>query len=185
MRIRKSTLSTGAEKKRFLSFDMSNLLILGAGQYGNVAKEIAESTGLYEHISFLDDRSSIAIGMIDEYDKYISEYENAVVAVGNPDIRLKFIGKLIDAGYIVPALIHPKAYVSPTAIIGKGCFIEPMTIVHTEAAIGMGCIISAGAIVNHNSVIGDGCHIDCGAIVGARVRITDNTKVEYGQIVRE
>lgn len=175
----------GAEKKRFLSFDMSNLLILGAGQYGNVAKEIAESTGLYENISFLDDRSSIAIGLMEGYGKYISEYENAVVAIGNPEIRLKFIGKLIDEGYNVPTLIHSKAYVSTTAIIGKGCFVEPMAVVHTEAAIGMGCIISAGAIVNHNSVIGDGCHIDCGAIVGARVSITDNTKVEFGQIVRE
>ena len=178
-------MSTGAENKRFLSFDMSKLLILGAGQYGNVAKEIAESTGLYENISFLDDRSSVAIGLMNDYDKFLAEYENAVVAIGNPEKRLKFIGKLIDAGYNVPTLIHPTAYVSPTAIIGNGCFIEPMAVVHTEATIGMGCIISAGVIVNHNSVIGNGCHIDCGSIVGARTIIKDNTKVEYGQIVRE
>lgn len=34
---------------------MSKLLILGAGQYGAVAKEIAESIGIYDAISFLDD----------------------------------------------------------------------------------------------------------------------------------
>ena len=33
-----------------------NLLILGAGQYGQVAKEIAEDIGYFEKISFLDDR---------------------------------------------------------------------------------------------------------------------------------
>ncbi len=32
-----------------------NLLILGAGQYGQIAKEIAESMGCFEKISFLDD----------------------------------------------------------------------------------------------------------------------------------
>lgn len=33
-----------------------NLLILGAGQYGQVAKEIAEDMEYLEKISFLDDR---------------------------------------------------------------------------------------------------------------------------------
>jgi hypothetical protein len=34
-----------------------NLLILGAGQYGMVAKEIAEATGDYTAIAFLDDNN--------------------------------------------------------------------------------------------------------------------------------
>ena len=39
-----------------------NLLILGAGQYGQVAKEIAEETGYFDKIAFLDDNSEQAIG---------------------------------------------------------------------------------------------------------------------------
>ena len=35
------------------------LLIIGAGQYGMVAKEIAESVGGFEIIAFLDDKNEI------------------------------------------------------------------------------------------------------------------------------
>ena len=48
---------------------MKNLLILGAGQYGQVAREIAEAMGLFEHISFLDDNSSAAIGKLSDFYK--------------------------------------------------------------------------------------------------------------------
>ena len=34
---------------------MKNLLIIGAGQYGVVAKEIAESMKCFEKIDFVDD----------------------------------------------------------------------------------------------------------------------------------
>ena len=160
-------------------------MILGAGQYGNVAKEIAESTGQYEQIAFLDDKSSIAIGIINELDKFIDEYENAIVAIGNPIVRLELIEKLISTGYSVPILIHTKAYISQTVKLGYGCIVELMAVIHTEAVIGTGCIISAGATVNHNSVIGDGCYIDCGSVIGAKIHIDAMTQVEYGQIIRE
>lgn len=34
-----------------------NLLIIGAGQYGQVAKEIAEQSEMFETVSLLDDLS--------------------------------------------------------------------------------------------------------------------------------
>ena len=47
-----------------------NLLILGAGQYGCVAKEIAESMKVFKKIDFLDDHNEIAVGKIAEYEKF-------------------------------------------------------------------------------------------------------------------
>lgn len=61
---------------------ISKLIILGAGQYGQVAKEVALSSG-FERISFLDDNSDIAIGKLEDYKKYITEYKSAFVAIGN------------------------------------------------------------------------------------------------------
>ncbi|MBR4626739.1 MAG: PglB [Ruminococcus sp.] len=162
---------------------MPKLLILGAGQYGMVAKEIAESMNRFEKIDFLDDNNPIAVGKLNEYEKFKSEYDSAAVAIGNSELRLDYIEKLKAAGYILPALIHDRAYVSHTASISEGCFIEAMTVINTEANIGTGCIISAGAIVNHNAVVEIGCHLDCGTIVKARVNIPANTKTDYGQII--
>ena len=60
-----------------------NLLILGAGEYGQLVKELARNR--YTTIDFLDDKSTAAIGKLEEYKKYVDKYE-AIVAIGNNEI---------------------------------------------------------------------------------------------------
>ena len=52
---------------------MENLLILGAGQHGRVAKEIAETMDCYSKIDFLDDLAECAIGKLSEYKNFKTE----------------------------------------------------------------------------------------------------------------
>lgn len=96
-----------------------NLLILGAGQYGQVAKEIAEDIGYFEKISFLDDRcgenlerNDLIIGNLSDYEKFVTEYSYAFVAIGSAELRLEYIKKLQDECFKVATLVSPKAYVS-------------------------------------------------------------------------
>ena len=159
-----------------------HLLIIGAGQYGMVAKEIAESMGCFDRIDFVDDVSDAAVGKICDIEKLVHEYDSAVVAIGNPELRLKLIGGLCEMGYNVPSLIHERAYVSPSAKIGIGCFIEPMAVVHTDVVVETGCILSAGVILNHNSVVHEGCHINCGSVVKARADIKACTRTGYNEV---
>ena len=161
---------------------MQNLLILGAGQYGMVAKEIAESMRKYDHIDFLDDNNPVAVGKLGDFENLSNVYDSAVVAIGNSDFRLKLIEELRNRGYNIPCLIHERAYVSPSAKIGMGSFIEPMTVVHTEVVVETGCIISAGVIINHNSTIHKGCHINCGCVVKARAVIDAKTRTGYNEV---
>lgn len=161
---------------------MKNLLIIGAGQYGMVAKEIAESMGCFDQIDFVDDVNEIAICKISEIESLVHEYDSAVVAIGNSELRLNLIDGLCKIGYDVPCLIHERAYVSPSAKIGMGCFIEPMAVVNTGVEIETGCIISAGAILNHNSIIHEGCHINCGTAVKARAVIQACTRTGYNEV---
>lgn len=156
---------------------MKNLIIIGAGQYGQVTKEAAEAMGCYGKISFLDDNNPQAIGKISDYEKFIDEYECAVVAIGNSDVRLSLIEKLDSVGYEIVTIIHPKAYISPHATIGKGCIIEANVTVNTDAVLGTGVIVSANAVVNHNSVVEKGCHIDAGAVVPSNKTILAGTDV--------
>lgn len=164
---------------------MKNLLILGAGQYGMVAKEIADSMSIFNCISFLDDNNPIAVGKLNEYARFINKYDSAVVAIGDAAFRLKYIEQLEAASFEIPVLIHEKSYVSPSAVVGKGSFIEPMAVVHTDVTISTGCIISTGTVVNHNAVIGDGCHLNCGTIIGAGVHIANCKKTNYGSVIHE
>ncbi len=159
-----------------------NLLILGAGQYGQVAYETAEAMGCFECISFLDDTNSMAIGRLSEYLKYRDRYECAFVAIGNPKLRLQWLTELEKAGYELATLVHPMGYISKTASIAGGCIVEPMVVVQTGAVIEAGVLLCAGCVVNHNSVVQKGCQIDCNAVVPARAIVTEMTKVSCGAV---
>lgn len=91
-----------------------NLLILGAGGHGRVVKETAEAMGVYDTISFLDDRNPNAIGQLDDYKAFRDRFDSAFVAIGDNKLRSQWLEKLRLAGYQVPVLIHPRAYVSPS-----------------------------------------------------------------------
>lgn len=159
-----------------------NLLILGAGAYGRVAKEIALSTNRFKKIDFLDDANTCAIGKFDDYVTLAKTYPCAVVAVGNPKLRLEYIEKLLKVGYNVVNLFSPQAYVSPSAQVGKGCIVEPMAVVNANTELGMGVIVCAGAVVNHDCIVGDGCQFDCGSVIAARAVVPRITKLENNAV---
>ncbi|MBD5086993.1 MAG: PglB [Clostridiales bacterium] len=159
-----------------------NLLILGAGQYGQVAKEIAESTGLFGKIDFLDDNVENVVGSVADYEKLAGKYSYAFVAIGNADLRLAYIRALEKSCFRIAVLISPKAYVSQSAQIKQGSIVEPFAIVNSNSAVGEGTLICAGAIVNHNAVVGDACHLDCGSVVEANAVVPDKIKLGCNEV---
>lgn len=161
---------------------MKSLLILGAGGHGRVVAETAEACG-YEKISFLDDHSENAIGKIGELQRFVKDYEFAFVGIGNNRLRGELQKCLEKAGYKVPTLIHPTAYISKTAEIGSGTIVEPKAIVNAGTVVGTGCIISVGAIVDHDVVLGTNVHVNAGAIVKAGAAVESCRKLEAGEVV--
>ena len=159
-----------------------NLLILGFGQYGSVAKETAEAMNCFDRIDFLDDCNEKAIGPLAYYQDVTSEYTYAFVAMGRPALRAVWSQRLREAGFILPVLQHPRATVMPSARIEGGSIIEAQAMVHSNAVLSAGCIISAGAVVNHNAVLGACCHIDCNAVVPAGQTVPAETKVPCGTV---
>lgn len=162
----------------------NNLLILGAGQYSFVARETAEAMGRFGKIDCLDDNNPSAIGKLSDYLKLFGEYTQAFVAMGNPTLRLQWLEKLKTAGYGLPVLVSPKAYVSPSAQVMGGCIVEPMAAVQANSVIKTGCLVCAGSIVNHNAVVEPGCQIDCGAVIMSNAFVSAGTKVPCGMVVQ-
>lgn len=159
------------------------MLVIGAGGHGKVVAEIAADVG-YEEVAFLDDNSPEAVGKISEAEKFRDEYQEAFVGIGNNRVRGELIGKLEACGYEVPILVHPTAYVSRSAVIGKGTVAEPKAVVNANTRVGVGCIISVGAIVDHDVVLEDCVHVNAGAIVKAGGNVMKETKLEAGQVVK-
>ena len=159
-----------------------NLLIIGAGDYGQIAYEIAEAMEKFEKIDFLDDNSELAIGKVSDIENLAGQYSFGIVAIGNPEIRSTLTKRLEENCYKIPVLIHPKAFVGKYATIRKGCIIEPMAVVNSGTEVSEGTIISAGAIINHSVLVGAFSHINIGAIVRAHSALPMFTKVDEGAI---
>lgn len=155
-----------------------SLLILGAGQYGQVAKEIAESMGCFIKVDFLDDNNEMAIGKIKDYEKFAIDYSHYSVAIGNADSRLKYINEIEKFGFRIATLISPKAYVSKSAQIKHGTIVEPFAVVNAYSIVGKAVLVCSGAIVNHNAIIEDACQLDCGSVVESNAVMP--TKIKLG-----
>ena len=161
-----------------------NLLILGAGQYGRLVKETAIAMNCFEKIAFLDDNSPLAIDKLNAYMSYGNEFSCAFVAMGNPKLRNEWLNRLEQAGFELPCLVHPMAYVSPSASFGKGIIVEPMCVVNCEVVIGNGCLLCAGCVVNHNAQLMLCCQVDCNATVESNAVVPEGTKVCSGTVFK-
>ena len=108
----------------------------------------------------------------------------AIVALGNNATRMMYHEELKRCGYNIPVLIHPTAYVSPTAEIGLGCIIRAKAVVSRDVKLGEATILNVGALVDHHVEIGNGCHILMGAIVRNKVRVEPLTRVESLSLIQ-
>lgn len=122
------------------------------------------------------------IGKLLDYEKFVTEYSYAFVAIDFAELRLEYIKKIQDECFKVATLVSSKAYVSQSAQIMCGSIVEAMAVVNTNASIAIGVFVCAGAIVNHNSFIGDGCTLQCGSTVPANSLVLAKTTLGYNVV---
>ena len=142
-----------------------NLLILGAGEHGKEVEELSKSLRIFSKIAFLDDDpEKVTLGPCADAAKFAQDYPVAIPAVGNSELRQKWMNSLINAGFIIPTLIHPSAVVSPNAKIGAGTVICAGATVGPGAEIGICCIISSGATVGRGAKLSDWTYLKTGQV---------------------
>ena len=170
---------------------MNSLLILGAGGHGKVVADTAAAIGQWKKIAFLDDRHASlktvldwpVMGSLKEANKFLPEYDGFCVAIGNNELRLKLLKSYQGQGFSAPSLIHPTAYISPSASLGSGCVVFAQAVVNPESQIGEAGIINTGASVDHDCVLEAGVHLCPGVRLAGEVRIGQQTTLGTGSAV--
>ena len=167
----------------------NNLLIIGAGIYGLVAKDVAESMGCFERIVFADDSTTEnqngtpVVGTVNDLNPLSKEFANVVVAIGSPVVRQAMLDRIKAESLMrIATLVSSRVHVSPSAHIGAGCFIEPMAVVHTGCALEKGCLICAGGVVNHASLCDDCVQVDCNATIAGDTVVLGCIKIPSGTV---
>ena len=167
------------------------IIIIGAGGHAKVVAEIIRACNDYNIAGFLDSEKQGEIlpdisvigddAMLPEL--FERGIKTAAVAVGDNKLREKIAEKIIKMGFELPAIIHPKAFISPTAKIGGGTVVMPGSIIETLAFIEEFAIINTGAIVEHDNIIGKYAHIAPGCSLAGSVKVGERTIVGAGSSV--
>jgi sugar O-acyltransferase (sialic acid O-acetyltransferase NeuD family) len=168
------------------------LAILGAGGHGAVVADTALAAG-WREVRFFDDGYPATsrcepwevAGNSADLLSGITQVDGVVVAIGNNAARLEQSRRLAAAGARLATLIHPRAWVSPRALVGFGTVVLAGAVVNARAAIGMAVILNTGATIDHDCVLADGVHISPGGNLAGRVRVGERGWVGIGAAVRD
>jgi sugar O-acyltransferase (sialic acid O-acetyltransferase NeuD family) len=93
-----------------------------------------------------------------------------IVCVGDVGVRRRIL-EIPGLDHTRAAtIVHPTAFVSPSAKLGCGVFVGPGAVVHTMATIGDHAIINTGTIIEHHCVVGENTHVGPGAVLAGGSR---------------
>jgi sugar O-acyltransferase (sialic acid O-acetyltransferase NeuD family) len=107
----------------------------------------------------------------------------AVLFLGTPGDRERIGKHLLAAGLQLPVIVHPRAYVAPSATLGRGTFVGAMATVSTGARVGELVMIGATALVSHHVEVGDYAQVSPGCRLAGRCRIGRRAFLGLGAIV--
>lgn len=158
------------------------LLIVASKRYGDYVKEIAESMGCFEEISFVDNDREGAIGKLEDVESFYPEYNCAIAACDDGVERLEW-NKKLETLYNIPVLFHMDSTISPSANLMPGCIVEPRAVVGCGSTIGQAAVIGANSVIEPYCLVGDGCTLKSGTIVKSTSALNIGTETEQGTVL--
>lgn len=167
------------------------VLIWGVGNGAVTMREALSLGDAYAVVGFIADRP------VDRADKDgLPIYPDSVLAelagrglagvglaITSSAKRLDGCYRLIELGLEPLTVVHPRAWVAPSAVVGKGSHVKAGAVVETRTEVGMACQIDNGVIIAHDTRIGDGCHIAPGAALGSSITVGEGTIIGIGASV--
>jgi sugar O-acyltransferase (sialic acid O-acetyltransferase NeuD family) len=161
------------------------------------AKAVASAVQYYPHIEivgYLDDVNPERRGQPFEGKKILGGSEQLpalkeqgitsfILGFGHCSRRIEVGQMLIEKGFSLLSILHPKSTVAPDVVISDGVVVLPGAIIDTGCTIGKYTIINNGALVSHECVIGEGAHIAPGVNIAGRATIGRGCWVGIGSTI--
>lgn len=171
-----------------------SVVVYGAGGQARILLELMDRAGIGPVTGIIDDNPELmgtkvdGIAVLGSMEKLASiakvyRVHRAVIAIGDNEARARIAQQARAIGLRLPVLIHPNAYVSPTAHLGDGTVVMAGAVISTHAKVGELGIINTRASVDHDCEVGDYVHIAPGVTLCGSVTVGDNTLVGAGASV--
>lgn len=171
------------------------LLIFGAGGFGREVAWLAQQCrGEQTDIVFCVDQpryvtapvNGIPVRLLADFAGDAGSLLAYVVAVGDPEQRVRLVGLHEAMGMRPATLVHPRVEASRWIEIGPGSILCAGVIATTNIVIGAHVHINLDCTIGHDVIIGDyatlcpGVHISGNVAIGARVFIGTGAAVING-----
>jgi len=105
--------------------------------------------------------------------------------VGDNTPRADAFGRVLRLGFEAVPVIHERATVAQSAILGRGICIMAGVVVNPCAVIGDNVILNTNSTIEHDCVIGDHAHIAPGATLSGSVRVGRLSHIGTGASIRQ
>lgn len=118
-----------------------------------------------------------------EFNKNDVHLVNGIGQLVNSNNRRRLFEKFTQQGYYFPVLIHPRAYVDPTAILAEGVQVMAGAVIQADSFVGKNVIINTHVTVDHDCKIDDHIHIAAGATLCGNVYVSSDTFIATGSCI--
>lgn len=175
------------------------LLIYGSRDYARTVAEVAQDCG-HEIAGLIDDTDPRRPGVVGRLDDAVAGHPDCaiVLGIGYSDLGMHWAAWLRTraSGRPTPTLVHPRAYVARSAVVGLGSVVMAGAIVDQRVRLGEVVVVWPGACVNHDTFVDDNCfvspnavlcgHVSVGAhtFVGAAAAVADHCRVPARSKIR-
>jgi len=174
------------------------LILIGAGGHSLSCIDVIEQQGQFQIVGFVGLQEQLdvkhqeygysTIATDNDLLSLASIYQYALIAIGqiqSADQRINLFQRAKQAGFELPIIISPTAYVSRHATLGAGTIVMHGAIINAGASIGNNCIINSRSLIEHHARIEDHCHISTGAILNGGVSIGIGAFIGSGSIIKQ
>jgi sugar O-acyltransferase (sialic acid O-acetyltransferase NeuD family) len=176
--------------------DGRQLVIVGGGEHASVVAEAARAAG-WEPVGFTDAGDAAAgppglprlgtdaMVVATRAGQPPSEWASLVLGFGGPPEARRRAVATFGPAAAWATVVHPAAWVSPSARLGRGAVVLAGAIVNTGAEVGEHAIVNSGAIIEHDARVGAHAHVAPGATLGGGASVGVDAFVGLGACVRD
>ena len=174
----------------------ATILLVGAGGHARACIDVLEQEGRFVVGGLVGMPHEVGsrilgysvLGTDVDLSTLLGGYAYALIAIGQiktPEVRMRLFHPLQQNACSLPAIVSPRAYVSPHATLGAGTIVMHGAVVNAGATVGCNCIINSKSLVEHDAVIADHCHIATAAVINSGVHIGAGTFIGSNSCVRQ
>ena len=171
------------------------IVLVGAGGHCRSCIDVIEQDGRFEILGIVDREGSDGSDTVLGYPRVGSDADlpalrkecgHALVTIGqirSVAVRIRLFEDLKAAGFELPVIISPLAYVSRHARVGEGTVVMHQAVVNAAAKVGSNCILNTRCLVEHDARIGDHVHVSTGAVINGGSSVGNSSFLGSGATV--